>query len=404
MKIKNIFFAALATLAFFACSNDDSISTKDVRSVSVSLSGLEPATTTRSSDPANVFTADTINVTSVLINLTDAGGTVIVSKLINKDAVLNSDWYKLTTPGQGLKFINTSRSVSKVFVYGNPGTAVGNTNVVSTTLPDQQGSHVLYYGVDEDLTPVQTEPVNPDPTDGQTYTANVTIVPIVARLQIKSISFKNAGNFTYTRQINNAPVSANVTWTGFTGNVKGIYLNNIYHKYNRPGTLDEYLQVLTYVGAIQEGNWLFTPPGPTLNAASFASYRRYTEESGYANLPLSTPNKCYAFNIFPGTEVPKLHLDLSDLVITGLASTNTEVFNPALAPSFRFANIVKFYKNVNTEMVASDFVPGKIYNMDIELIPSLDTDLKNMQYNVMVHVTIAPWGEETIVPGFELNQ
>lgn len=405
MKISKIFLLALASVAFTACSNndDDSTPAKEIRSVSVSLSGLESSTTTRASGPVDHFSPDTMNVTSVLINLTDASGTVIVSSLITKDAVLNSDWYKLVTPGQGLKFINTSRSVSKVYVYGNPGSAVGNTNVVSTTLPDQQGSKVLYYGVDEDLTPVVDEPISPDPTDGQTYTANVTIAPIVARLQINSISFKNAGDFVYTRQINSVLESATVAWTAFSGNLKGIYLNNVYHKYNHPGTLEEYLQCLTYVGAIQQGEWLFTPPGPSMNAASFASYNNYAE-GAYANLPLSTANKCYAFNIFPGTEIPKLHLDLSDIVITGLTSTNTDVFNPALAPSFRFANIVKFYKNVNTEMVASDFVAGKIYNMDIELIPSLDSDLKNMQYNVMVHVTIAPWGEEIITPGFELNQ
>lgn len=407
MKIRNFFLTTLTALALFACSNndDDSISPRDIRSVSVSLSGLEPATTPRASGPVDHLTASSIpDVTSVLINLTDANGTVILSTTINKDAVLNSDWYKLVTPGQGLKFINTSRSVAKVYVYGNPGSAVNSNNIISTKLPDQQGTHVLYYGMDDDLTPVQTEPVNPDATEGETYTAKVTIVPIVARLQINSITFKNAGNFTYTRQINGATQTATVDWTAFSGNLKGIYLNNIYHKYNKPGTLDEYLQSLTYVGAIQEGQWLFIPPGPTMNAASFASYNNYTEGTGYANLPLQTANKSYAFNIFPGTEVPKLHLDLSDLVITGLTSTDTEVFNPALASSFRFANIVKFYKNVNTEMVASDFVAGKIYNMDIELIPALDSDLKNMQYNVMVHVTIAPWGEETIIPGFDLNQ
>lgn len=114
--------------------------------------------------------------------------------------------------------------------------------------------------------------------------------------------------------------------------------------------------------------------------------------------------KCYAFNFFPGTAIPQLHLDLSDLVIEGLASTDTEVFNPELASSARFANLVKYYKEINTELTAADFKPGTLYNMEIELVPMLDNDLGNVQYNVLVHVTIAPWNEETITPGFDLEQ
>lgn len=55
-------------------------------------------------------------------------------------------------------------------------------------------------------------------------------------------------------------------------------------------------------------------------------------------------------------------------------------------------------------MVASDFKPGTIYNMDIEIVPMLDNDLSNIQYNVLVHVTIEPWVEETIVPDFDFEQ
>lgn len=55
-------------------------------------------------------------------------------------------------------------------------------------------------------------------------------------------------------------------------------------------------------------------------------------------------------------------------------------------------------------MTAADFKPGTIYNMEVELIPMLDNDLENIQFNVLVHVTIAPWAEETITPGFDLDQ
>ena len=70
----------------------------------------------------------------------------------------------------------------------------------------------------------------------------------------------------------------------------------------------------------------------------------------------------------------------------------------------RFANIVKYFKDTNTEMTAADFKAGTIYNMEVELIPMLDNDLQNIQFNVLVKVTIEPWAVEYITPGFDLDQ
>lgn len=405
MKIKQLLLAGMTGLILFSCSDKDdiSVSQNEINSLSVSLSGIKSATNSRASSPTDIITSDIKNVNSVLINLTDANGKVITSKSVTKDEVLNSDWNKLTDPAKGLKFINTPQSVSKVYIYGNPGNAVNN-NVINTKLAEQQGSAVLYYGMDDDLKPIVDEPIEPTPTSGKTYTANVTIAPIVARLQITKISFKNAGNFDFTRSIGGATKKATVTWTQFSGNVKGLYMSNFYNTYNQPGTLENLLMNSTAEGHIHEGMWTFDT-NPIIDAAPFASYQVYSSADGtYANLPLDLSGKCYAFNFFPGTAIPQLHLDLSDLVIDGLASTDTEVFNPALANSARFANIVKYYKEINTELTAADFKPGTLYNMEIELIPMLDNDLGNVQYNVLLHVTVAPWNEETITPGFDLEQ
>ena len=358
MKIKQLLLAGVVSIALFSCSDKDdvSVSQDEIKSISVSLGGIK----TRASSPTDIITSDIKNVNSVLINLTDVNGKIITSKAVTKDEVLNSDWNKLTDPAKGLKFINIPESVSKVYIYGNPGNAVTN-NVVNTKLANQQGSEVLYYGMDDALKPIVNEPIDPTPTAGKTYTAQVTIAPIVARLQITKISFKNSGNFDFTRTIDGTDKKATVSWTGFSGNVKGFYMNNFYNTYkNQDGT--------------------------------------------YGNLPLDLAGKCYAFNFFPGTAIPQLHLDLSDLNITGLKSSDTEVFNPDLANGARFANLVKYYKEVNTELTAADFKPGTLYNMEIELVPMLDNDLGNVQYNVLVHVTVAQWNEETITPGFDLEQ
>ena len=400
MKIGYYFFVFLASTGLLACSDNEGYNDleSDTVAVSVSLKGLS---TSRATGPTNIFTKDTMNVQSVCINITDASNTVIVSRQINKSTELNSDWVQLTGSGDGLKFINVPKSVSKVYVYGNSGTDVVD-NVISTDLKKQQGSNVIYYGVDEDLTPIKNEPIAPNPTSGQTYTAEVSIVPIVARMQIKSISFKDAGSFEFSREINNTSEMATVTWEGCSAVLKGIYFNNYYFKYNKPGTLDDLYQNTTFQSHITDGMWLFDRAS-TMDASDYASYVNYTD-GVYNDLPLQEANKCYAFNFFPGITIPTIHLDLDQVKVTKMSSTNDAVFNPDLVKNVRFANIVKFYKDINTEMKPEDFKPGTIYNMDITVVPMLDNDLSNIQYNILIHVTIEPWVEETIIPDFDFVQ
>lgn len=401
MKIVNYLSFALITLGLVACSNDDdALNNNEPSSVNISLAigGQEDL---RYSAPVDSLTKESINVSSVLINIVDGTGTVVATKTITKSTDLNSDWYNLTTPGLGLKFINIPQSISSVYVYGNPGTAVTG-NAVSTTLDKQQGSAVLYYGMTSTLTPITPEPVEPNPTEGKTYNASVTIAPIVARMQISSISFEESGTTTFTRVINGQTQSATLNWTGFSGDLKGIYFNNFYYGYTALGNYNTLLQNTTFQSNILNGQWLFNNVSPAQNATAYASYSNYT--TAYQNLPLYTKGKVYAFNFFPGTTIPTIHLDLANLKISSFTSSNTDVFNPSLFTNERFGNIVNYFKNGVTLMVPGDFVAGTIYNMDIKIIPVLDNDLGNVQFNILVHVTIAPWAEQTIVPGFNVNQ
>lgn len=403
MKINKLFVGLLAGISLFACSDDNEsnpIVQNEFKSVSVVLNGINKPADSRATDPTDVVTSEMVNVNSVLINLTDDNGTVIVSKKVEKSDALNSDWDKLVTSGRGLKFINISQSVSKVYVYGNPGNAVKN-NVISTKLADQQGTGVLYYGMDDNLTPVEDEPIEPNPVTGKTYTAQVSITPIVARMQITKISFKNSGSFEFTREISGETKKATVTWNSFTADLIGIYMNSFFNTYNQPGNMTDYLKNLTYDQHIMNGQWIFDTT-PAVDAAAYASYSNYVNDA-YTQLPTDLAGKAYAFNFFPGTAIPWLHLNLTNVVVDGMTSTDTEVFNPTLTNKYCFANVVKFYKGV-TEMTASDFKPGTLYNMELEVIPMLDNDLGNVQYNVLVHVTVEPWVEENITPGFDLEQ
>lgn len=404
MNIKNVFTLLFAVTALFACNDDDDSTNpneKGNKSISVSLapmSGLQ----TRATQAGSYLTKDTMNVRSVMINLTDADDAVIKSQTITKDLTADSDWDKLTDTSKGLKFINVPQSVTKVYVYGNPGNAV-NGNKVATTLDQQQGSEVLYTGMDDDLKPIESKPINPDPTVGTTYTANVTIKPVVARLQINKIYITDKKTITVSREIGGKKEEATVQWSSFSADLKGIYLNKFFNTYHNSTNLENLFSNSSYINTITEGKWLFNQPS-TVDAAAYASYNKYTG-GNYENLPMTLPtNQSYAFNIFPGSQIPSIHLDLANVKIENLTSSNTSVFNPALASSGRFANIVKYTNAAGDEMTTADFKPGTIYNMEVELIPMLDTDFENIQYNVLVHVTIAPWAEEIITPGFDLDK
>lgn len=403
MKIKNVFTLLFAVTTLFACNDDDDKNdpANGNKSISVALapmSGLQ----SKATEPGSHLTKDTMNVNSILINLADDDDAVIKSQTVNKDLTTDSDWDKLTNYKKGLKFINVPQSVSKVYVYGNPGNAVTN-NKVTTTLGQQQGSAVLYVGMDDDLKPIENEPIDQDPTSGTTYTANVMIKPVVARLQINRIYFTDKREFEFTRKVGDKEISATVKWDSFSADLKGIYLNKFFNTFHDSTNVDNLFSNTSYVNNITEGKWLFNQPS-AVDAAAYASYNKYTGGS-YETLPMTLPaGKSYAFNIFPGPQIPSIHLDLANVKIDNLTSTNHTAFNPETANAGRFANIVKYITSDNKVMRANDFKPGTIYNIDVELIPMLDSDLENIQYNVLVHVTIAPWAEEIITPGFDLDQ
>jgi hypothetical protein len=390
----------LAAVSLMACNNDRKSTNNDANNLLVRLSGVHD---TRFSAPGDIVTDQTQELDGVMILLTDASDNV--SEIVGVSKTTEPDrWTQLTNTaeGGGIKIINVEKSTSKVYVFGNPTLsnlyATGSVTELATNLPAQSnGGEVLYRGVDADLSPVVPEPFDPEQTEGQTYTAEVAIKPIVARMQIKSVTFQPTGTVTITKTIDGTPRSTDVTWSAFTGTLKGVYLNNFYYDYTFADNATTLMHNTFYDGTIQDGQWLFNGT----DAASYASYVSYAS-GAYADLPLdpSATNQCYGFNFFPGAEIPTLHLDLdADITFTNPENIDMEVFNPYLT-NMRFANIVKYYKDGN-EMTAADFVAGHIYNMDVELKPILDVDISTVQYNVLVTVTVEPWVEETITPGFD---
>lgn len=404
MRKLNLLAVAALLLSLTACNKENQPTDDGDKNLVVQLAGILD---TRATTPGELVTSQTQNISGVAIYLTDASDNVSMIKNITRDNTAGSEWAQLTNTqtGGGLKLINIEKSTSKVYVFANTSTtnlqgSAEPIKLLATTLPLQLGSAVLYSGVDSDLRPVQTEPINPDPTLGQTYTAQVLIAPVVARMQIKSVTFQASGQTTVTRNVNGTPETANVTWQNFAGTLKGVYFNNFYYDYSLANKAQTLYHNTFYSGTLQGGQWIFNG---TDHAEQYASYSYYT--TSYQDLPLNpgATNMSYGFNFFPGAEIPTIHIDVDAAVAnpaTDIQSDNTNIFNPSLTGQ-RFANIVKYYDNKGALMTTADFKAGNVYNMDVTITPVLDVDISSVQYNVLVTVTVEPWVEQTITPGFD---
>ena len=404
MKKLNLLAVVALLLSLTACNKENPSNEDGDKNLVVQLAGIMD---TRATTPGELVTSQTQNINGVSIYLTDATDNVSMIKSVTRDNTAGSEWAQLTNTqsGGGLKIINVEKNTSKVYVFANTNASnlQGSTEpikLLATTIPLQVGSAVLYSGVDSDLRPVQTEPINPDPTLGQTYTAQVSIAPVVARMQIKSVTFQPRGQTTVTKNVNGTDETANVTWQNFSGTLKGVYFNNFYYDYSLVNKAMNLYHNTFYSTTLHGGQWIFNG---TDHAEQYASYNYYT--TSYQDLPLNpgATNQSYGFNFFPGAEIPTIHLDVDAAVAnpaTDIQSDNTNIFNPSLTGQ-RFANIVKYFDANGNQMTTADFKAGHVYNMDVTITPVLDVDISSVQYNVLVTVTVLPWVEQTVTPGFD---
>lgn len=411
MKRKVYYLLAFTALSLMACTNDDELTTVDnatPKTIQLTLSGPTSATTKAApSNPTDIIADQTPGiVTSVDVYITDVSDIILRAARI---ANPSDQWTKLISTG-GLKFINVPGTSSKVYVFGNLGAASLaaeganiSTVALTKTLDQQQGvGSLLYLGDDQTITPTLPEPTPPDETVGTTFVAHVDLIPIVSRFQITKIAFANTGDDQVTKTIGGLPVTATVAWTGFSGQVDGIYMNNFYNS-NTNRVPSDLKANVTATSNIVGGTWMFTAD----DFATIASYSNYAS-SVYTPLALPTTGKCYAFNFFPeglaSTTSPKLHLRLSDLSYTGLTSTDQNVFNPSLVTGTtgpKYLNITGFTTNGTTPVT---FAANKLYNLEITIKPYfLQDDITHIQYNVICTVTVQPWSTVTLIPTFEPN-
>lgn len=194
MKLSKYFMMAAASLALFACSNDEDIpglNGEGTKSVALKLDGLSSGTSTKAVGDAQK--AGQIALSNVTIYFTDG------TNILKKETLSTSnttEWGELTTTGH--IFHQLPSTVSQIQIVGNKTITLAESTVaklkesVLKAAGEQTFTNVTLFGEDTKLD---------DPTDSQegddhvnnVLEASVNLKPLVARFEIGDIQCEDLG-------------------------------------------------------------------------------------------------------------------------------------------------------------------------------------------------------------------
>ncbi len=246
--------AAILALLFTSCNKEEteSISTSNGnKAITLSISG---ANLTKSAVDNGAAAWDATAAYSNLdIYFCDAADKILYAYSIADDT---EGLITALTNGTGVRFINLE-NVTAVYVAANASTALSAGTKVSTLTEylynqapfttagvETEKNAITYIGGDTSLDFGQ-EPDDAATTidyasgawtevtsyeDNQYYKADLSIRPIISRLEMNSIQALASGTYTDTYTDNSAGVTYtySVNWTGFEPELKGIYMSNFY--------------------------------------------------------------------------------------------------------------------------------------------------------------------------------
>ena len=414
------------------------------------------------------------NYSAIDIFFTDATGKVL-KKYTGKDGGTTDQqtiWTNLAA--NGVRFLGLE-GVSRVYVvaHNESFTTPAEEANMSELKADIQNlgysvaqAAIPYLGADYslatagDVSELPTVPEGESSTASQTLQADITIRPVISRLQMKKIGVAQNGSLELTeKQLGvgeSKTVKYKVEWTGFNPTLVGIYMSNFYKNAVIDGnnfTSAETFATPGNEGAIANGAW----GGLEAEYNKIAAYHNYDASyKALFNTALNNTsadgnnfyfydnakdgNKVIPFNFFvpyditsdktDGTEVmsgaltPAFHLQFTNTsgptissvqIDDGSGSGYVDVTDddielqiksqftfPTTADGTAFANIVKFYDGTTTADV--EIQPAKIYNMSDVLVTPFNitgTTKYSSQKNVVVKVTVVNFTETDVDPGFD---
>lgn len=472
MKFKLLLMAA-ACIGMVACSKDDAANQSADGSKQIVLKVNLP-TTRAALTPDAPYEADGTSIELMNVFFTNANGVVQYRHDLEGGDLTN------ITGTTGLRFVGL-KDVTAVYIVANANGITlpekgDNMNTFSVTLAQQAPSmdqdQMVFAGYDLDITPLTPDVNTPEiPTydDGewengdQAYNANITIRPLISRIEWGKIETDTDGD----KLVKVGEKYYLVEWSGWNAEVCGIYQSNVYGAESifaaKPVPVDEedddiFFATPKGLNAIVEGEWA-TPSSTFIGwdaLKSVLTYNGYDNNAdNYAsvlpadyNAKVEDPGQCVPFHFFvPFTidseeknqtmtvslEADKephwhflLHFDNpsaynssikvyeSDVNKTKGPQIDLNSNDPALSVASQFmfpvttdgtayVNVIDLFEGTSDNNVS--YAPGKIYTTNVTLSPFNVTagPVVVTDYNVIVKVTVADFATQEVTPEFDKN-
>lgn len=461
MKFKLLLMAA-ACIGMVACSKDDAANPSADGSKQIVLKVNLP-TTRATLTPDDPYKADKTTIGSMNVFFTNANGVVQYAYPLTTDNGYLTD----ITSTNGLRFVGL-KDVTAVYIVANANGITlpkkgDNMNTFSVTLaqqaPSMDQNQMVFAGCDLDITPL-TPDVNDDiPTynnaqwneGDQTYNADITIRPLISRIEWGKIETDPDGE----KLVKVGEKYYLVKWSGWQAEVCGIYQSNVYGAESifaaAPVADNTFFATPTAMNAIVNGEWT---PATTITGwdalKPVLTYNGYN--NGYASVLPSDYNtnntitKCVPFHFFVPFDVDGenpaagtladakephwhflLHFDNpsaynSSITVYNSNASGDKIGDPinlnsddaalSVASQFMFpvtedniayVNVIDLFEGTTTKNVP--YAPGKIYTTNVLLSPFNVTagPVVVTDYNVIVKVTVADFATQAVTPEFDKN-
>lgn len=471
MKFKLLLMAA-ACIGMVACSKDDAANPSADGSKQIVLKVNLP-TTRASLTPDAPYVEDDTSIKLMNVFFTNANG-VVQYRYDLKDGNLTN-----ITGTTGLRFVGL-KDVTAVYIVANANGITlpekgDNMNTFSVTLaqqaPSMDQNQMVFAGCDLDITPL-TPDVNDDiPTynnaqwneGDQTYNADITIRPLISRIEWGKIETDTDGN----KLVKVGEKYYLVEWSGWNAEVCGIYQSNVYGAESifaaKPVPVDEedddiFFATPKGLNAIVEGEWA-TPSSTFIGwdaLKSVLTYNGYDNNAdNYAsvlpadyNAKVEDPGQCVPFHFFvpftidsegtnqtmtvsleadkephwhfllhfdnPSaynssikvyesdvnkTKGPQIDLNSNDAAL----SVASQFMFPVTKDNIAYVNVIDLFEGDTTTNIS--YAPGKIYTTNVLLSPFNVTagPVVVTDYNVIVKVNVADFATQAVTPEFDKN-
>ena len=465
MKFKLLLMAA-ACIGMVACSKDDAANPSADGSKQIVLKVNLP-TTRAALTPDAPYVEDGTSIKLMNVFFTNANGVVQYRYDLEGGDLTN------ITGTTGLRFVGLE-NVTAVYIVANANGITlpkkgDNMNTFSVTLaqqaPSMDQNQMVFAGCDLDITPL-TPDLNDDiPTynnaqwneGDQTYNADITIRPLISRIEWGKIETDPDGE----KLVKVGEKYYLVKWSGWQAEVCGIYQSNVYGAESifaaTPVDNGTFFATPTAMNAIDDGEWA-TPAQP---ATGWDALKPVLTYNGYDNntdkyasvLPADyndkvdqDPGQCVPFHFFVPFDVdgenpaagtladanePHWHFLLhfedpsaynSSITVYNSNASGDKIGDPinlnsddpalSVASQFMFpvtedniayVNVIDLFKGDTTTNIS--YAPGKIYTTNVLLSPFNVTagPVVVTDYNVIVKVTVADFATQEVTPEFDKN-